>query len=232
MDIIYHKKVIPADLPDGAIAETYLSCIQIIDVNSLAKTLITDISDTSWISELSPVGQRTFQRTAIRTIDRLVQIFQSVDSEVTEKFGEFMISMSSGHYLENKCDHDVLPLSEIWKPKILGNEGFDFHTVSPSDKFSFGEAKFRSSGNAYGEAAEQISDFINNGKDNGDIGLLNYFNRPIAINNLLEGKRGFIVAFSINSDDHELILNNSLDNEDIKNLSKGCDELYIIGVKS
>ena len=54
----------------------------------------------------------------------------------------------------------------------------------------------------------------------------------VAIDNLvLHNKKGYVVSFSINSQDHSEILNNSLNNNDIKELTKLCDELYIIGVK-
>jgi hypothetical protein len=59
-----------------------------------------------------------------------------------------------------------------------------------------------------------------------------HFSEPIAIENLQKGKRGFVVAFSINSGNYKSILKNTLENKDIKDLSKCCDELYIIGVSA
>lgn len=232
MNIIYHKKVAQADLPEDSISETYLFCVEITDVNSHAKKLITEISDTSWISKLEPVAKSAYEYTALETIKRLVVIFESVDNKIKKDFGEFMISMSSGFCLREKHNHAILPLSELWKPKLSGNEGFDFHTLSPSNKFSFGEAKFVSSGNSYGSAAEQAYRFSKENKDKRDGVHLRYFCSPIAIKNLEKNKRGFIVAFSINSKKPESILKKTLQNEDIKKLSKCCDELYIIGVKS
>jgi len=232
MNIIYCEKVKKENLQEGSTAEAYLFCIEVTDIKANAKTLIDGISDTSWMSKLDSVGKMTFKKTTDRTIEKLVEIFKKVNNKITEDFGEYMISMNSGYCLRDKQNHEILPISELWKPKISGNEGFDFHTVSPNDRFSFGEAKYVSSGNAYGKAAEQVCKFIDEGKDCGDAGLLNYFNKPIAINNLQDGKRGFVVSFSINSSDHETILKNSLENNDIKKLLKSCDELYIIGVKN
>lgn len=232
MDIIYHKKVASTDLPSDAIAETYVSFIVIKDVKSHAQDLLSEISNTAWISKLNPVAKISYERTAQKTILKLVKIFQSVKNTVAEDFGEFMISMSAGHCLQKKHDHTVLPLSELWKEKLSNNPGFDFHTLSPADKFSFGEAKFVSSGNSYWQAAEQTFRFAGEGKEKDDAVHLMHFSKPVAIDNLIKGKRGFIVAFSINSEDHESILRNSLKNEDIKGLSKCCDELYIVGVKA
>lgn len=232
MEILYHKKVTSADLPDDAKAETCLFCIEITDISAHAKNLLTEISDTSWISKLEPIAKMSYEDISLKTIENLVKIFRSINNKVTEDFGEFMISMSSGQCLKDTHGHKVLPLSEIWKPKVSQNEGFDFHTLSPEDKFSFGEAKFVSSGNSYGDAAKQAHQFSRDNKDKRDGVHLRYFGSSVAIQHLKENKRGFIIAFSINSPDYEQILKNSLHNEDIKNLSKCCDELYIIGVKT
>lgn len=232
MKIVYYKKVETTDLPDDAIAETFLFCIEVTDINSHAEALLNDITDTSWISELASVAKMSYEDIAFKTIERLTKIFKSVDNKVTEDFGEILVSMSSGQCLKEKHNHKVLPISEIWKPKLSQNEGFDFHTLSPAEKFSFGEAKYVSSGNSYGAAASQTLCFSKDKKDKRDGVHLQYFGSPLAIKNLENNNRGFIVAFSINSVDHEKILKNSLQNEDIKDLSKCCDELYIIGVKS
>ncbi len=232
MKIIYHEEVKPQDLPTGAIAKIFVSCLEINNVNACAKTLIKEISDTSWISELNPVGRMSYKATSLQTIAALVDMFSAVDNEITSDFGEFMISMSSGHYMKDKHGHQILPLSELWKEKKKNNHGFDFHTLSPGYKFSFGESKFVSNGNSYGDAAEQIYDFIGEEKDKRDAVHLAHFGCIFSLKNLEAGKRGFIVAFSMNSNDHEKILMNSLANKHIKLISGACDELYIIGVKS
>lgn len=230
MKVTYHKKVKATDLPEDAIASTYISFIEITDVNSCAKELLVEISNTSWINALNPVAKMSYEDTAKETIVKLVEIFKSVDNKVTKDFGEFMISMGSGHCLKDKHDHVVLPLSELWKEKLSNNHGFDFHTLSPDLKFSFGEAKYVSKGNSCTSAAEQVHRFCREGKDKRDAVHLLHFSDPVAIENLSNGKKGYVVAFSINSADYEKILRNSLANEDIKSLTKLCDELYIIGV--
>jgi len=209
MDIIYHEKVASSDLPIGAVADTYISFVQIKDVNSHAKKLLREISDTSWIAKLDSISKMSYENIALETIDRLVKIFKSVNNTVTSDFGEFLISMSSGHCLQKKLNHEVLPLSELWKEKVSNNHGFDFHTLSPANKFSFGEAKFVSKGNSYTSSAKQVLRFVRECKDQRDAVHLRYFSPLVAIDNLKNGKRGFIVAFSINSDDFKLILKNS-----------------------
>lgn len=232
MDIVFHEKVEASKLPSDAIAETFISYIEVKDVNSHAKDLLQEISNTSWITKLNPIAKMSYEETAHKTIEKLVKIFRSVTNDVTKDFGEFLISMSSGHCLQIKQDHSVLPLSELWKEKLSNNHGFDFHTISPKETFSFGEAKYVSTGNSYTSAAEQVYRFVGEGKDKIDAIHLMHFGSSYAIENLQNGKRGFIVAFSINSSDHESILNNSLENQDIKKLTKCCDELFIIGVRA
>lgn len=232
MKVMYHEKVESSELPEGAIANTYISFIEINDVNTCAQDLLVEISNTAWINDLNPVAKMSYEDTAKETILKLVEIFKSVDNKVTKDFGEFMISMGSGHCLKEKHDHDVLPLSELWKEKLSNNHGFDFHTLSPDLKFSFGEAKYVSTGNSYTSAAEQVHRFSREGKDKRDaVHLINFCNL-IAIDNLSNGRKGYVIAFSINSVDHENILKNSLGNDDIKSLTKRCDDLYIIGVKA
>lgn len=231
MDVVYHEKVNVADLPADAIAETYLFCIEITDVEAYAQELIDNITDTSWISSLDSTAKMSYEVTAKNTIQKLVELFKEVEDEVTADFGEFMISLSSGTCLQNTHSHTCLPLSELWKEKLSNNHGFDFHTLSPVENFSFGEAKFKSSGNAYPSAAKQTLRFSKEGKDKIDAVHLEHFASKIAIENLEKDKKGYAVAFSLNSKDYETILKNSLQNEDIKELSKRCDELYIIGVR-
>lgn len=232
MKIIHHEKISTESLPPEAIASTYISYIEIQDINTHAKNLFEVISDTSWINNLNPIAKKSYEETANKTIEKLSKIFKEVKNTVTKEFGEFLVSMSSGHCLKIKENHVVLPLSELWKEKLSNNHGFDFHTVSPSNKIAFGEAKYVSDDNSYNAAAKQVNDFIEDSKDGIDAVHLMHLTTPESINNLLESKRGFIVAFSINSENYKLILDNTLKNEYILNLTKSCDELYIIGVKA
>jgi hypothetical protein len=232
MEIIYHKQVTEIDLPQNATAEIHLFCVQIEAINQHAKDLISILHDKSWIGELEPIAKMTYEQTAERTIEKLIEIFSGIDSIIRSDFGEYMISMSAGNCLGEKLNHLVLPLSEIWKEKVLGNHGFDFHSKSPNEKIAFGEAKYNSRDNSYREAAKQIIEFILDGKDRGDGVHLKNFVSLEAIQNLVKNKKGFSVAFSLHSSNHEQILHNALNSDIIANLSSQCDELYIIGVKA
>lgn len=232
MNVSFYQLVRPSELPKESTADTHLFLIEITDIKNHAADLLEVIKDTGWISKLNPVAKISYENVALKTIEKLIQIFRTIDCKVTKDFGEFLVSMSSGECLKTQCDHEVLPLSELWKEKEANNHGFDFHTIAPSNKFSFGEAKYVSSGNSYPSSAEQVNRFLREGKDGIDAVHLIHFQNDEAVDNLLAGKRGAIVAFSINSDDGKKILINTLKNQDIKDLTKSCDELYIIGVKA
>ncbi len=231
MNIIHFSKVPQSDLPPKATASTYIACVKVGSVSDCAKELIELISKTSWIDQLDPVAKLSYEKTSLRTINNLVNLFQTVQNKVTEDFGEYMVSVSSGYCLDEQANHQILPLSELWKEKLGNNHGFDFHTVSTQDKFSFGEAKYVSSGNSYGPAAKQTLRFIEEEKDKVDAVHLEKLSSEDALNNLLNGRRGFTVGFSVNSPDYLKILGNAVKNKYVQQLSLQCDELYIIGVQ-
>lgn len=232
MKTTYFRKADSTELPSGATAEVYLIAVKIDNVGGYAKELIGVLNNTSWINDLNPVGRLTFERTAKRSIDKLVVDFQTIQNAVTSSFGEYMVSMSAGQSLGVLLNHLVFPISELWKEKLTNNHGFDFHTESQQQRLSFGEAKYNKTSNPYTEAAGQVIDFINAGKDGGDAALLSYFAKPESIENLLQGRRGFTVAFSIHSNNPENILSNALNSDLIVKLCRECDELQLVGVTS
>jgi hypothetical protein len=61
MKVIYHEKIDKNLLPKGSTAETYIFCIEILDIKSYAKVLIDDITDTSWISKLDVSAKMSYQ---------------------------------------------------------------------------------------------------------------------------------------------------------------------------
>lgn len=144
-----------------------------------------------------------------------------------------MVSLSAAQALANELGHNSFPLSEIWKEKLTGNHGFDYYTECMGETINCGEAKFNSASNAYGAAARQVCEFIDDEKDLGDLVHLNYFASEVAVNKLVNSrKRGFCLAFSVNSNNLEQILVNSLANLDVIRLSKEANSLYIIGIRS
>jgi hypothetical protein len=232
MSVIFHKKVDGSDLPAGCVAEIHLVCIEITNVEECVSQLIELISSTSWIQQLEPIGQATFKVRAQRTIVKLLKIFNGSDGAITSEIGEYSISINAGQSLGDQFGHKVFPIAELWKEKVIGNPGFDFHTESNHKRISFGEAKYQKNSNPYTKSANQILSFIKDGKDQGDTSDLKSLSASNeAINKLLALDRGFCVAFSLYSTDYETILVNALKSDPIKEISKQCGELYVIGVR-
>jgi hypothetical protein len=232
MNVIFHETVDKKSLPRSATASTHILCIEVTNASKAAQTMIKTISDTAWISKLSPIGEISYSKTSERTIKKLLSLFKAQKTKkIKSQFGEFLISMSAGEGLKEKLSHTILPISEIWKEKVKKNHGFDFHTISQSNKLSFGEAKYTSKGNPFSDAISQVLDFINKEKDYNDATHLEHIANKPALKNLLDRKRGFCVAFSINSKDHQSVLKSFITADLTKKLSKLCDELFIVGIK-
>ena len=212
--------------------ETHLFCIDIDDVDAQATTLISDLHDTSWIAKLDAIPRESYETIALRTAQRLIDIFRGADGKIKADFGEYMVSMSAGNCLGEMLQHKVLPISELWKEQVSGNPGFDFHTESHHARISFGEAKYNSHQNSYAKAASQVVRFIEEKKDKMDLIHLSHLANMQAVNSALANSRGLAIAFSLHSSDHTKILENALNSSFVQQLLRLCDELYIIGVRT
>lgn len=205
--------------------------VELSDVGTIASELISLISETSWINNLNAIDKAAFESRSKRTITKLVSdIFSDVQDEVTSDFGEYMISYTAQNALCTELSHKKIPLAELWKEKVTGNPGFDFHTESVCNIIAFGEAKYSGSDNPYTPALTQILDFIKLEKDTAEIGDLSKFASPISVSNYLQtNKKAFIAAFSINGKHPKKIMNNALNSDFLDELLI-YDELYLIGI--
>lgn len=210
--------------------------IKISEIENHATELIKTITENSWIEKLDKYSKVNYQNKVQQTANALVCIFRNPldNNKLKENFGEYVISLDAGKSLELQLNHKVFPLSELWKEKILGNHGFDFHTETPNQQLNFGEAKFRSSGNSYSDAAEQINRFIEPDvrKDQGDINdLKNLGASEQSLDNLLNDIRTFTLAYSVNSKDQDKIKKNVFENKEVKKLIGNKQPLFFIGVQ-
>lgn len=210
--------------------------IQISEIEKHAVELINIITENSWIEKLDKYSKANYQNKVTQTALTLVEIFKnpSKNNKIKENFGEYVISLDAGKSLEQQLQHKVFPISELWKEKVLNNHGFDFHTETIDKLLNFGEAKYRSAGNAYATAAEQINRFIKPDirKDQGDINdLKNLGASDKSLDNLLNDKRAFTLAYSVNSEDQDKIAKNVFKNKEVQNLIKKKMPLFFIGVQ-
>ncbi len=205
--------------------------VVIDDINSRVKKMIETITDESWIGKLKAGDQMCYGARAEPTIKKLVnQIFEKVDNVVSEDFGEYLISMTAQDALETAYNHKRLPLAELFKEKMTGNPGFDFHTESNTYLIAFGEAKYKSNATPYKNALTQINKFITLKKDVMELSDLEKLVDKKSYTNALKNKKAYIAAFSINAKNPLTIFENILKSDDIVPL---CDfpELYLIGVE-
>lgn len=209
----------------------HLLHVKILDVHQKAQEIITMLADKTWISKLNAVSQLSYQSRAQKTIEKLVNnILSKVEDAVTEDFGEYLVSDSAGESLVQIHQHIKIPLAELWKEQMTGNPGFDFHTESATNLIAFGEAKFKTTGSPYSVAITQIADFIIDEKDLMEVSDLQNFVSSTAVTNIMDKKRAFIAAFSINAANPDLIFQNMLKHDRFKELTAHA-ELYLIAVE-
>lgn len=230
-------KILSCDIVDNqasdlnSLTDIYIIHVEVNDLSNQASDMITTIMDSSWISRLSPVDKLSYEARAKRTISKLVDdVFKKIADSVTVDFGEYMVSMSAQAALETSLKHFKLPLAELFKEKMTGNPGFDFHTQSHTTLVAFGEAKYSGNNSPYANALAQIAEFITLEKDVAELTDLSKFISEEAITNALKDKKAYIAAFSVNAKDPKRIFNNVLTSEYITPLLN-CSELYLIGVE-
>ncbi|WP_133259702.1 hypothetical protein [Pseudochryseolinea flava] len=193
--------------------------------------MIADISNDNWITKLDVIDRASYRAKSQQTVDRLIkEIFSNVSTKLTEEFGEYLISYSATKALEKVYKHVPLPLAELWKERIVGNAGFDFHTESPDDLIVFGESKFSSSKNPHTIALDQIAAFVKAKKDEMDLSDLRRFARQSSVQNVIANHKAYVAAFSLNGKRHRQIFNTALKSENINALLCHA-ELYLVGIK-
>ncbi|WP_430735504.1 hypothetical protein [Halodesulfovibrio aestuarii] len=231
LHVVSFEKVCNNDFnlcPDIAV---YKAHVRLSEINEQAVEMINVVSDTSWLNELDVIDRLSFEARAQKTIEKLViDIFQKVNNQATEEFGEYLISHTASRILATHLNHTTIPLAEILKEKVTGNPGFDFHTESHTGYVAFGEAKYSGKKNPYQDALGQIVDFITKQKDLMELRTLKPFVSDLAISNAANNAKAYIAAFSVNAQSPDTIFGNALASSFTKQLSPQ-KELYLIGVE-
>ncbi|KJG07918.1 hypothetical protein UB33_03225 [Photobacterium angustum] len=206
--------------------------VKVDDLTKISEQLSKSVLDESWMLELDRGTRRSYEYTARDTAEALVSIFKdfSDDNELGAEFGEVMVSISSARSLAMIFDHKVLPIAEIWKPQLKQNEGFDFHTECNAQLINFGEAKFSGNKNPHGLAIPQAERFINEEKHFRDRVHLINLTSVQSISNLDDDKYGAIAAFSINSENYNLIMQNAIESINASDLLSKVQYAYLVGV--
>ena len=190
------------------------------------RTIFMSLIDISWVNHFFPKNDwahNSVLSRAMPTIEGIKKSFDNGDNPTINKdTGEKMVSEISRKTLVDDFGHWAMPIAELFKQKVDGNPGFDFHTVFlESDLLMFGEAKYVKDYTPYGNAMGQISDFIDARKDMKDLlEIRDFMPSEKPLENADAGIKGYVAAFSTNGKPDEYIIDKVLNHESYDKLSQ------------
>lgn len=207
--------------------------VTVNNIKKYAEHLVRTVQDNSWILDVDKYARASFEKTVEDTTKKLVEVFNYVsdENEVGKEFGELLVSMGAAETLVKQFSHSSVPLSELWKPKLSGNEGFDFHTVCEVPLVNFGEAKFLSSSNPYRDALEQIARFVREEKHMRDAVYLEKLVNTKELDSMLNGEFGVVASFSVNAVNPQSVMINALEAVNDELIVEDLSNIYVIGVR-
>ena len=204
---------------DNQKIEEHITFIRInpIDIALTLRDVFNSLSDLSWIDNFdAEYIKSSFGVRAEATVKYIAEnIIRNVDNSITTDSGEL--------------DYLDIPLGELIKEQKSGNPGFDFYSESKKQILLYGEAKYSSSRNAYGVAFEQIVRFEQEKRDHADLVDIDRFCSRIALDNVMNGQKGFIAAFASKNIPTSTLINNIKNNIHFKILSR-FEEFICIAV--
>jgi hypothetical protein len=209
-----------------------LCFVKITNLDDFATRLTELVLDESWMTNLDYGVKRSYDTTVRETGTALAKIFKDTKAvgKIGTEFGETMVSIGSAKALEKIFSHKIIPIAELWKPQVKQNEGFDFHTVCTNEVINFGEAKYSGKGNPHGLAISQADDFLSAKKHLRDRVHLINLTTPPAISKLDNDKFGVVAAFSLNTKNPSLILQNALNSASLVVTKQSIESFYLVGV--
>ena len=209
------------------------ACLVQVDASDSIASIIEEITDHSWIRRLNIVPKISYQARLKETVESIMKdcrIFISNQPVYDySTVGEYIVSKEGRRTLYDHFSHLAVPLAELWKEKKSGNPGFDYHSEAPTNLIIFGEAKYKAQQNPYSIAIDQVEDFISREKDARELIDLENFVSPSAVQNFVDGKKGFSIAFSIHAKNPQMILNNAIRYVNANQIAN-YNEYYIVGV--
>lgn len=132
------------------------------DKKATIEKILNQISNLSWINKLIPEELVSSMNARVNPTVKLLdkQLTENDDGAITSKTGEYFVSEVARETITNELKYTDIPLAELWKEKVSGNPGFDYHSENKDNIIIFGEAKYVANQNAYGRALKQVVDFI------------------------------------------------------------------------
>lgn len=200
-------------------------------LNDTIKLIYDELFDKSWINIYKKdVIRESVKERANKTIEAINKKLKLCeDDNIVSEAGEYIVSILGKQALSKNLNYIELPLAELWKEKVTGNPGFDFHSESTENKLIFGEAKYQCGKNAYNSSLTQINKFIITKKDLSEIVDLDNLVSDSAIINFKNNKKGYAASFSSTKIKDEDLIENILINQSFLDLLI-YDELILVAV--
>lgn len=216
IDIEKHKNILFIRLDPGNLSVTI-------------KDIITSFSDMSWISKFDkPYVRESFLKRAEASAKYLADKIQKEDSDdITKDSGEYVVSELARQALVNQLRYLDIPLAELFKEQISGNPGFDFYSANKEKVIIFGEAKYNSRQNAYGNGMEQVDRFIQEGQDLSDLNDIDKFFEEQSLMHAALGNKAYAIAFASKKTSSEKIINGIVSNTHYENIAVHKEVIYI-----
>lgn len=199
--------------------------VNVTDTLISLRAIFESLIDESWINSFFPENDWLHTSVLSRvqpTVEAIRKDFDyGINPTVNRDTGEKMVSEISRKILVEDCGHWSIPLAELYKQKVGGNPGFDFHTVAEKQILMFGEAKYVKDATPYINAMTQITDFIDDKKDMKDLyELRSFMPSEVPLNNANKGIKGYVAAFSTNGKTDEYIIGKVVSHQTYQILSK------------
>lgn len=162
------------------------------------RDIIASFSDMAWISQFDKEYQRnSFARRSEDTAKFLAEKLRTEEENgVIKNTGEYVVSELARRALVEELNYLDVPLAELFKEKVSGNPGFDFYSANHDKIIIFGEAKYNSRQNAYGNGMEQVDRFISEGQDISDLNDIDKFFETSSLNAASKGDKAYAIAFA------------------------------------
>ena len=200
--------------------------VKVTDKTVTLRSIYQSLIDASWINHFFPKGDWLTASVTARTVPTIQRIATNFDNGinpvVNRDTGEKLVSEVSRRTLVEDYSYWNMPIAELFKQKVDGNPGFDFHTVTPDGTLlMFGEAKYVANTNAYNSALNQIPEFIADEKDMKDLfEIRDFMPSPTPLDNANNGIKGYVAAFSTNNSDDKDIISKVTGHKNYNQLSK------------
>jgi hypothetical protein len=222
------------DIIDIIKVEDHITFIRInpTDIKLTLSEVFASLSDLSWINQFDKdYIKDSFKKKAEDSLNYISdKIIKSGDDKITQHSGEYVISELARKAIIDNLFYLDVPLAELFKIKDVGNHGFDFYSENKNEVILFGEAKYNSRQNAYGNSFEQIFRFVNEEKqDLSDITDIDKFFKEKSLDNFHNGKKGFIAAFASKGTSTKKILKGLKVNKHFLELKK-FEEIICVAV--